>query len=244
MSESARDWSNEVKDLGDKIMSSDAAQGAGARRLPEGRLRRQPAAAPVMALVRRPAPAPRAAAEARRTSSRRPDRLRRQEDPGHQGRPRAHRSRPQGGQGPGRRRAEARQGRRHQGRGREDEEEDRGGGRHRRAEVVVVQSNRAIARSDGMSVRRSRTIVRLRRNFGKIRKIIDIPNLIEIQRRSYDEFLQLDVLAGERRDVGSAGRLQVGLPDQGLQRDRVAGVRQLHARRAEVRRARSATSAA
>jgi len=44
--------------------------------------------------------------------------------------------------------------------------------------------------------------VRFRRNFGKIRKIIDIPNLIEIQRRSYDEFLQLDVSPAERRDLG------------------------------------------
>src|SRR5512147_268847 len=47
--------------------------------------------------------------------------------------------------------------------------------------------------------------LRLRRNFGKIRKIIDIPNLIEIQRRSYDEFLQLGHSAGERRDVGLQG---------------------------------------
>ncbi len=44
--------------------------------------------------------------------------------------------------------------------------------------------------------------LRFRRNFGKIRKIIDIPNLIEIQRRSYDEFLQLDVSPAERRDLG------------------------------------------
>src|SRR5262245_27841000 len=47
--------------------------------------------------------------------------------------------------------------------------------------------------------------VRLRRNFGKIRKIVDIPNLIEIQRRSYDEFLQLNVPPGERRDTGLQG---------------------------------------
>ncbi len=44
--------------------------------------------------------------------------------------------------------------------------------------------------------------LRLRRNFGKIRKIIDIPNLIEIQRRSYDEFLQAEVSPAERRDIG------------------------------------------
>src|SRR5512134_166197 len=55
-----------------------------------------------------------------------------------------------------------------------------------------------------MSVRVAHN-VRLRRNFGKIRKIIDIPNLIEIQRRSYDEFLQLGLQAGERRDTGLQG---------------------------------------
>ena len=55
-----------------------------------------------------------------------------------------------------------------------------------------------------MSVRVAHN-VRLRRNFGKIRKIIDIPNLIEIQRRSYDEFLQLGLPSGERRDVGLQG---------------------------------------
>ena len=49
---------------------------------------------------------------------RRADRLRRQEDPGHQGGARAHRPRPQGGQGPRRRRAQARQGGRRQGGGR------------------------------------------------------------------------------------------------------------------------------
>jgi DNA-directed RNA polymerase subunit beta len=47
--------------------------------------------------------------------------------------------------------------------------------------------------------------LRLRRNFGKINKIVDIPNLIEIQRRSYDEFLQLAFQAAERRDVGLQG---------------------------------------
>ena len=36
---------------------------------------------------------------------------------------------------------------------------------------------------------------RMRRNFGKIQKIVDIPNLIDIQKRSYDKFLQIDVAA-------------------------------------------------
>ncbi len=47
--------------------------------------------------------------------------------------------------------------------------------------------------------------LRLRRNFGKIKKVIDIPNLIEIQRRSYDEFLQLGKTAVERADTGLQG---------------------------------------
>src|SRR6202050_1765388 len=44
--------------------------------------------------------------------------------------------------------------------------------------------------------------LRLRRSFGKIKKIIEIPNLIEIQKRSYEEFLQADVAADQREDKG------------------------------------------
>ncbi len=43
---------------------------------------------------------------------------------------------------------------------------------------------------------------RLRRSFGKIKKIIDIPNLIEIQKRSYEDFLQADVPPDQRTDTG------------------------------------------
>jgi len=44
--------------------------------------------------------------------------------------------------------------------------------------------------------------LRARRTFGRIKKIIDIPNLIEIQRRSYEEFLQKDVTPEQRKDQG------------------------------------------
>ncbi|MGO9451626.1 MAG: DNA-directed RNA polymerase subunit beta, partial [Candidatus Binataceae bacterium] len=44
--------------------------------------------------------------------------------------------------------------------------------------------------------------LRVRRSFGKIKKIIDIPNLIEIQKRSYDEFLQHGVTSENRQEVG------------------------------------------
>lgn len=42
----------------------------------------------------------------------------------------------------------------------------------------------------------------LRNNFAKIQKIIDIPNLIDIQKNSYKRFLQLDVPAEVRKNSG------------------------------------------
>jgi len=47
--------------------------------------------------------------------------------------------------------------------------------------------------------------LRLRRNFGKIRRVLDVPNLIEIQRRSYDGFLQAEALPEERAETGLQG---------------------------------------
>ncbi|MBZ5514366.1 MAG: DNA-directed RNA polymerase subunit beta [Acidobacteriia bacterium] len=43
---------------------------------------------------------------------------------------------------------------------------------------------------------------RQRINFSKIPSIINIPNLIEVQKRSYERFLQMDMLPSEREDVG------------------------------------------
>jgi DNA-directed RNA polymerase subunit beta len=43
---------------------------------------------------------------------------------------------------------------------------------------------------------------RVRKNFGKLKKIIEVPNLIDIQKRSYDKLLQADVPADERDVVG------------------------------------------
>jgi DNA-directed RNA polymerase subunit beta len=43
---------------------------------------------------------------------------------------------------------------------------------------------------------------RTRKNFAKIQKIIDIPNLIDIQKQSYDKFLQHEVPQDKREDVG------------------------------------------
>jgi len=43
---------------------------------------------------------------------------------------------------------------------------------------------------------------RLRKNFGKIAEIAQMPNLIEVQRTSYDQFLQLFKPDGGRKDEG------------------------------------------
>ncbi len=43
---------------------------------------------------------------------------------------------------------------------------------------------------------------RVRRNFGKIGKTIDIPNLIEVQKHSYERFLQKDIQPEDREDAG------------------------------------------
>ena len=43
---------------------------------------------------------------------------------------------------------------------------------------------------------------RVRRTFGKITEVAKMPNLIEVQRNSYEQFLQMYVPADERVDVG------------------------------------------
>ncbi len=43
---------------------------------------------------------------------------------------------------------------------------------------------------------------RVRKTFGKIESTVNLPNLIEIQKRSYEKFLQVNVSHEEREDVG------------------------------------------
>jgi len=45
-------------------------------------------------------------------------------------------------------------------------------------------------------------VLRERLNFEKVPAILDVPNLIEIQRRSYEKFLQKDLPVDERKDIG------------------------------------------
>src|SRR5206468_1457347 len=46
---------------------------------------------------------------------------------------------------------------------------------------------------------------RVRKSYAKITKIIDIPNLIDIQKQSYEKFLQKDVPLDQREDLGLQG---------------------------------------
>jgi DNA-directed RNA polymerase subunit beta len=43
---------------------------------------------------------------------------------------------------------------------------------------------------------------RLRKGFSRIATPVDIPNLIELQRKSYDKFLQAEVPANRRENIG------------------------------------------
>jgi DNA-directed RNA polymerase subunit beta len=43
---------------------------------------------------------------------------------------------------------------------------------------------------------------RERVDFSRIRSSVPIPNLIEVQKRSYERFLQMDLLPDERDDIG------------------------------------------
>jgi DNA-directed RNA polymerase subunit beta len=53
---------------------------------------------------------------------------------------------------------------------------------------------------------------RKRFDFSKIPATIQIPNLIEVQKRSYDRFLQMDKLPSEREDGGLQAVFQSVFP--------------------------------
>ena len=77
---------------------------------------------------------------------------------------------------------------------------------------------------------------RIRKNFGRIPEVAPMPNLIEVQKSSYDHFLQMGVPPEAAHQRRPAGGLQVGFPDQGFLRARTARIRALRARGAEIRR--------
>jgi DNA-directed RNA polymerase subunit beta len=57
---------------------------------------------------------------------------------------------------------------------------------------------------------------RVRRSFGKIREVAQMPNLIEVQRHSYEQFLQAERAGRRPQNAGSAGSFLLRIPDQGF----------------------------
>jgi DNA-directed RNA polymerase subunit beta len=55
-----------------------------------------------------------------------------------------------------------------------------------------------------------------RKNFGRIKTILDIPDLIDVQRDSYERFLQTNVPPEKRRDIGLQGAFKTVFPIQDL----------------------------
>ena len=49
-------------------------------------------------------------------------------------------------------------------------------------------------------------------SFAKIREVEDLPDLIEIQKKSYEEFLQRDALPDERKNTGLQAVLKEVFP--------------------------------
>jgi DNA-directed RNA polymerase subunit beta len=58
----------------------------------------------------------------------------------------------------------------------------------------------------------AKNVYRERVGFQKISTSIPIPNLIEIQKNSYERFLQMRVLTGEREDAGLQSVFKSVLP--------------------------------
>ena len=46
---------------------------------------------------------------------------------------------------------------------------------------------------------------RIRKSFAQIRKVIGIPNLIDVQKHSYNKFLQSEIAPDTRQDMGLQG---------------------------------------
>ncbi len=64
-------------------------------------------------------------------------------------------------------------------------------------------------------------------DFSKIKTSIPIPNLIEVQKKSYERFLQMDLLPNEREDTGLQSVFNSRLSDFRFPRRERAGVRRL-----------------
>ena len=115
---------------------------------------------------------------------------------------------------------------------------DRGGGPELQGAPARQRPKRA---SQGATMAQTQTFNgrrRVRKFFGNIPEVAEMPNLIEVQKASYDQFLMVDEPEGRPSGRGPAGRVQVGVPDLGFFRFVDARIRQVRVRSAEVRRRR------
>ncbi|MFH1824428.1 MAG: DNA-directed RNA polymerase subunit beta [Candidatus Firestonebacteria bacterium] len=60
---------------------------------------------------------------------------------------------------------------------------------------------------------------RKRKDYSKLPKVLEVPNLIEIQKKSYDEFLQKDIPFDKRKNVGLQGVFNEILPIASIRGD-------------------------
>ena len=74
--------------------------------------------------------------------------------------------------------------------------------------------------------------------FGKIHEVAEMPNLIEVQKQSYDQFLMVDEPRAERLDEGLQAVFKSVFPIRDFAGARPARVRPLRVRAAEIRRRR------
>ena len=77
---------------------------------------------------------------------------------------------------------------------------------------------------------------RLRKFFGKIVEVAEMPNLIEVQKTSYDQFLQVDKPEGGRRDEGLQAVFSSVFPIKDFSRILAARICRLSFRGAQIRR--------
>ena len=87
-----------------------------------------------------------------------------------------------------------------------------------------------------MSNRNGNRVVRERErlDFAKIKTAVQIPNLIDVQKKSYQRFLQMDLLPSEREDGGLAVRFHLRISDSGFSRTLAARFRRLRDRQLGV----------
>ena len=85
---------------------------------------------------------------------------------------------------------------------------------------------------------------RMRKSFGKIKKIVDMPDLISVQCDSYERFLQMDVPPDQRRDIGLQAVFKSVFPIKDFTGRRITGICFISICRSKARVFRNASTVA